>query len=78
MSVISDNNSKIALGSLWITGSHACNTAGIVYIRDQLVALRYPTLLAGEIPTIPEELKRRRRGYRAGLKQRMKKRRYKP
>jgi len=49
----------IALGSLRITGSHACNTAGIVYIRDQLMALRYPTLLAGERTTILEELKRR-------------------
>ena len=68
----------IAVGSLRIPGSHACNTAGIVYIRDQLMALWYPTHLAGERATIPEELKRRQRGCRAGLKQRIKKRRYTP
>ena len=51
---------------------------GIVYTRDQLMALRHTTLLAGERPTIPEELKRRRRGCRAGLKQRMEKRKFKP
>lgn len=28
----------IACGSLWITGSHAGNTAGIVYTHDQLMA----------------------------------------
>ena len=68
----------IAVGSLRIPGSHACNTAGIVYIRDQLMALWYPTHLAGERATIPEELKRRQQGCRAGLKQRIKKRRYTP
>ena len=52
--------------------------AGIVYTRDQLMALRHTTLLAGERPTIPEELKRRRRGCRAGIKQRMEKRKFKP
>ena len=68
----------IALGSLRNTGRHACNTADIVYIRDQPMALMYPTHLGRERPTIPEELNRRRRGCRAKLKQRMKKRRYKP
>lgn len=52
--------------------------AGIVYTRDQLIALRHTTLLAGERPTIPEELKRRRRGCRAGLKRRKEKRKFKP
>ncbi|CAJ1081508.1 uncharacterized protein LOC121656906 [Xyrichtys novacula] len=68
----------MVLMSLRITGSHACNTAGIVYTREQLMALRYATPLAGERPSIPEELKRRRRGCRAGLKRRMKKRKFKP
>ena len=42
------------------------------------MALRHTTLLAGERPTIPEELKRRRWGCRAGIKQRMEKRKFKP
>ncbi|KAK0132218.1 hypothetical protein N1851_032982 [Merluccius polli] len=52
--------------------------AGIVYTRDQLMTLRHTTLLARERPTIPEELKRRRRGCRAEVKRRMEKRKFKP
>ena len=66
---------------LWshlVTGSHACSTAGIVYSRDQLIALRSQTPIAGESPTVPRELKRRRRGCRAGVKRRRKIRKFKP
>lgn len=53
-------------------------SVSFVYTRDQLMTLRNPALWAGERPSIPEELKRRRRGCRAGLKRRTKKRKFKP
>ena len=62
------------LWSLLVTGSRACSTAGIVYSRDQLIAF----LFTGERQTVPKELRRRRRGCRAGVKQRRKRRKFKP
>lgn len=50
-------------------------TISIFYNCNQLIALSKPTLRPRERPQIPDELKRRRRRYRAGAKHRMK---YKP
>ncbi|TWW53288.1 hypothetical protein D4764_0092150 [Takifugu flavidus] len=51
---------------------------GIVYTRDQLMALRPPSFVVGEKPQIPKERRRNQRGSEAGVKQRMKRRRFKP
>ena len=50
----------------------------IVYTREQLVALCYTTVLPVDRPAIPTELRRRKRGCRARVKCREKKRRVKP
>ena len=50
-------------------------TEGIVYTRDQLIALCKPALLPGARLEVPKELRRRHRGCRAGVKRRVKKRR---
>ena len=52
----------------------------IVYSREQLLALCHTQTgtAPAERPSIPAELKRRRRGCRAGIKRRQRKRRYKP
>ncbi|XP_054866081.1 uncharacterized protein LOC129348770 [Amphiprion ocellaris] len=50
----------------------------IVYSREQLLALSQARPPSWERPDIPAELRRRRRGCRAGLKRREKRRRYKP
>lgn len=50
----------------------------IVYTREQLLALSQAKPPSWERPDIPEELRRRRRGCRAGVKRREKRRRYKP
>ena len=49
-----------------------------VYTREQLLALCSTGVLPVERPEIPAELRRRRRGCRAGKMRREKKRRYKP
>ncbi|TWW80174.1 hypothetical protein D4764_10G0012040 [Takifugu flavidus] len=51
---------------------------GIVYTGDQLMALSPPSFVVGEKPQIPKEQRRKRRGSKAGVKQRMKRRRFKP
>lgn len=63
------------IGSLLVAEGHVCNSIGLSYTRDQLIALR-PTAVAGEKPEILEKL-RTRRGCRVGVKWRMKKRRFK-
>ncbi|XP_029924039.1 uncharacterized protein LOC115371064 [Myripristis murdjan] len=50
----------------------------IVYSRDQLLALRGTAVLPHERPDVPRELKRRRRGSRAGAARRTRRRRYRP
>ncbi|TWW62609.1 hypothetical protein D4764_04G0012560 [Takifugu flavidus] len=50
----------------------------IVYTRDQLMALRPPSFVAREKPQIPKELWRKQRGSKPGVKQRMKRQRFKP
>ncbi|TWW56101.1 hypothetical protein D4764_08G0000880 [Takifugu flavidus] len=52
--------------------------SGIVYTRDQLMALRPPSFVVGEKPQIPKEVRRKQRGTKAGVKQRMKRQRFKP
>ncbi|TWW55959.1 hypothetical protein D4764_09G0010090 [Takifugu flavidus] len=49
-----------------------------IYTRDQLMALRPPSFEVGEKPQIPKELRRKQRGTKAGVKHRMKRRRFKP
>ena len=51
------------------------NHGSIVYTQDQLLGLRHTHLLCAERPEIPEELRRRRRGCRAGVKRRQRRRR---
>ncbi|XP_053493480.1 uncharacterized protein LOC128615428 [Ictalurus furcatus] len=46
--------------------------------REELLALSNTRILPTERPVIPEEIRRRRRGSRAGLKRRERKKRYKP
>merc|ERR1712035_180988 len=62
---------KTTLGDPFSHGS-------FVYTRDQLLALCHTRVLPSERLQIPEELRRRRRGCRAGAKRRERKRRYKP
>ncbi len=50
-----------------VPGSHADNIRSIIYLCNPLIAL-----------SRPEEFRRRRRGCRAGLKRRARRRRYKP
>ncbi|XP_078810597.1 uncharacterized protein LOC144994953 [Oryzias latipes] len=50
----------------------------IVYTRDQLLALREPSLFHGARHEIPKEIRRRRRGRRAGTHVKMNRRRFKP
>ena len=66
------------LWSLLVPGSRACSTAGIVYSRDQMIALRPRTLFTEERPTEPKELRRRWLGCREGVKRRRKRRKFKP
>ncbi|XP_078802203.1 uncharacterized protein LOC144991899 [Oryzias latipes] len=59
--------------------SQADKAPCIAYTRDQLLALNNPpTFKTGEKLLLPEELRRRRRGCKAGVKRRMKRRRFKP
>lgn len=57
--------------------SNTCATPGIVYLHDQLIALRTASLhgLKFDIPAL---LWKRRRGSRAGVKWCLKQRRFKP
>lgn len=50
----------------------------IVYSREQLLALGNRKVLLEERPKIPKELRRQRRGCRAGVKYRERRRQYKP
>ena len=50
----------------------------IVYSRDQLLALQNSRVFPAERPEIPKELRRQRRGCRAGAKHGETVRRYKP
>jgi len=51
----------------------------VVYTRDQLVALLDPAVLLPEVrPDVPRELRRRKRGCRAGVKRRAGNRLFKP
>ncbi|TWW67364.1 hypothetical protein D4764_02G0004050 [Takifugu flavidus] len=68
----------VVLGLFAAPISCAEKRTGIVYTRDQLMALRPPSFVVGEKPQIPKELKRKRRGSKAGVKQRIKRRRFKP
>ncbi|KAI5095207.1 hypothetical protein C0J45_15282 [Silurus meridionalis] len=52
--------------------------ANQAYTSDQLLAFRNMPMLLGEKPDIPRELRRRRRGNRAGAVCRNKRRRYRP
>ena len=61
-----------------MTGSHTCNTASIFYKQNQLIALMLLTLLTSEWPTVPEELRRRWWGSRAGVKWSRKSSKFKP
>ena len=57
----------------------ACSRRDLfVYTRDQLIALSGTAALPGERPQIPRELRRKRRGTRAGAQRRARRRRYKP
>ncbi|TWW59213.1 hypothetical protein D4764_06G0007430 [Takifugu flavidus] len=47
-------------------------------MRDQVMAQRPPSFVVGEKPQIPKELRRKRRGSKAGVKQRIKSRRFIP
>ncbi|XP_061132343.1 uncharacterized protein LOC133152617 [Syngnathus typhle] len=49
----------------------------VVYTRDQLLAWRYTTLPCGLRTEIPKEIRPQRKGCRAGVKCRQRKRRYK-
>ena len=65
-------------------GGQECIIEPSVYTCEQLIALCKPALLCqpallpGARPEVPKELQRRRRGCRAGAKQRAKKRRHRP
>lgn len=61
-----------------VLGDPMCNHGRIVYTRDQLLASRSMSMLTGARPDLPRELKRRKRGRRAGAALRAKKRRYIP
>ena len=66
------------------TEGQECIIECIVYTRDQLIVLCKPALLCepallpGTRPEVLKELRRRHRGCRAGVKQRVKKRRHRP
>ncbi|KAK0131579.1 hypothetical protein N1851_033755 [Merluccius polli] len=60
-----------------VSGQYA-NAGGIVYTRDELLTLSKPPPFTGTRHQIPEELRRRRRGCRAGLMRKARRRRFKP
>lgn len=68
----------LVIFTICLPGNHAERSRTIVYTREQLMAIRQPVLLPGARPEIPEELRRKRRGCRAGAKRKAKKRKYKP
>lgn len=69
----------VAIFCAIVSGDVARSRASIVYSRDQLLALRAnPAPAPGARPDIPRELKRKRRGSRAGVKRRERRRRYHP
>lgn len=53
---------------LFVTGTRAERSGGIVDTQDQLMALCKAMLLPGARPELPEEPPRRRRGGRGGAK----------
>ncbi|XP_017537692.1 uncharacterized protein LOC108410896 [Pygocentrus nattereri] len=68
------------LFSLFTTasGDRVRSHGSIVYNRGQLLALRQTAVLPDERPDISRELRRKRRGCRAGALRRTKRRRYRP
>ncbi|KAI5100952.1 hypothetical protein C0J45_9938 [Silurus meridionalis] len=65
-------------GQCVASGNSVHSHGPIVYTRDQLLAFRNTPMLLEEKPDIPRELRRRRRGNRAGALCRNKRRRYRP
>ncbi|KAI5095921.1 hypothetical protein C0J45_14351 [Silurus meridionalis] len=65
-------------GAKVASGNSVHSHGPIVYTRDQLLAFRNMPMLLGEKTDIPRELRRRRRGNRAGALCRNKRRRYRP
>ncbi|KAK0155060.1 hypothetical protein N1851_002626 [Merluccius polli] len=63
---------------LFVTENFAGSSGGIVYTREQMIALCKPVLLPGDRPAIPQELRGKHRGCRAGTKRREKRKRHKP
>ncbi|XP_049893944.1 uncharacterized protein LOC126385944 [Epinephelus moara] len=61
-----------------VCGDPAPSRASIVYTRDQLLALRHTAVRPEERHDIPGELRRRKRGCRAGVQRRHRRRQYKP
>ncbi|KAK1901146.1 Conidiophore development regulator abaA [Dissostichus eleginoides] len=51
-----------------VSGVSSGSEHPIVYTRDQLLAFRSMAMLTGDRPAVPRELRRRRRGRRAGAK----------
>ncbi|KAL7848566.1 hypothetical protein SRHO_G00201890 [Serrasalmus rhombeus] len=68
------------LFSLFTTasGDRVRSHGSIVYNWGQLLALRHMAVLPDERPDFPRELRRTRRGCRAGALRRAKRRRYRP
>ncbi|KAF7664853.1 hypothetical protein LDENG_00161750 [Lucifuga dentata] len=67
-----------ALAIYFLVSCSASYNSGIVYTRKQLIDLNKPAVLRGVRLEIPKELRKRRRGCRAGVKRREKKRKYRP
>ncbi|TWW61350.1 hypothetical protein D4764_05G0014400 [Takifugu flavidus] len=70
----------IPISSLFDTasGDPSRSCGSLVYSRDQLFALRSSAPLPKERPDVPPELRRRKRGCRAGVERRARRRRYRP
>ncbi|TWW54569.1 RNA-directed DNA polymerase from mobile element jockey [Takifugu flavidus] len=70
----------LLISSLFDTasGDPSRSRGSLVYSRDQLFALRSSAPLPKERPDVPPELRRRKRGCRAGVERRARRRRYRP
>ena len=51
-----------------VSGVSPASERPIVYTREQLLAFRSMAMLTGDRPAVPRELRRKRRGRRAGEK----------
>ncbi|KAF7648519.1 hypothetical protein LDENG_00155780, partial [Lucifuga dentata] len=67
-----------ALAIYFLVSCSASYNSGIVYTWKQLIDLNQPAVLRGVRLEIPKELRKRRRGCRAGVERREKKRKYRP